>query len=65
VKPWVNRKKKIQAPVGRQKINERFYLSPLPGLGWFLVFNPRLTPWATLCRASGAELKIRFGKIWQ
>ncbi len=25
-------------------------LSPLPGLGWFGSLDPRLAPWATICR---------------
>jgi hypothetical protein len=29
-------------------------LPPLPGLGWFGGLDPRLTPWATIFRASGA-----------
>jgi hypothetical protein len=33
-------KKKLKPRQGRQTINERFYLSPLPELGLFLVFNP-------------------------
>jgi hypothetical protein len=47
--------KKFKPRQGRQKMNRRFYLSPLPGLGWFVAFDPRLTPWATICRASGAS----------
>jgi len=41
VKPWDARAKEIQARQGRQKMNERFCLSPLPRLGWFVVFDPR------------------------
>jgi hypothetical protein len=41
VKPWVDRAKETQPRQGRQKMNGWFYLSPLPGLGWFLVFDPR------------------------
>jgi hypothetical protein len=33
--------KKFMPRQGRQKMDERFYLSPLPGLGWFVVFDPR------------------------
>jgi hypothetical protein len=33
--------KKFKLRQGRQKINGWFYLSPLPGLGWFVVFDPR------------------------
>jgi hypothetical protein len=33
--------KKFKPRQGRQKMNGRFYLSPLPGLGWFVVFDPR------------------------
>jgi hypothetical protein len=35
-------KKKFKPRMGRQKIYERFYLSPLPGFGWLPVFYPRL-----------------------
>jgi hypothetical protein len=33
--------KKFKPRQGRQKMDGRFYLSPLPGLGWFVVFDPR------------------------
>jgi hypothetical protein len=56
-------KRKFKPRQGRQKINERFCLSPLPGLGWFRVFNSRLTSWATLYRASGAPEKIKLDAV--
>jgi hypothetical protein len=34
----------------------REILSPLPGLGWFYLANPRLTPWATVWRCSAATV---------
>ena len=44
-----------QAPEGRQNraLGERLPLSPLRGLACSRVY-PRLTPWATVWRASGA-----------
>jgi hypothetical protein len=32
---------KFKPRQGRQKLNGRFYLTPLPGLDWFVVFDPR------------------------
>jgi hypothetical protein len=46
--------KKSKPRQGRQKTNERFYLSPLTGLILFFVFYPRFQPWAILCRTYGA-----------
>ena len=33
---------------------EKYFLSPLPGLGLFCLVDPRLTPWATIYRHSVA-----------
>ena len=35
------------------------FLPPLPGLEPLADINPRLTPWATFCRASGAPVARR------
>ena len=42
------------SPVGAKEDLCAFNLSPLRGLIGFNLRNPRLTPWATVCRPSGA-----------
>jgi hypothetical protein len=39
------------------RIQKRF-LSPLPGLGGFCATDPRLAPWATVCRRSAASANL-------
>ncbi|MGO8836823.1 MAG: hypothetical protein ACLQAH_16910 [Limisphaerales bacterium] len=47
--------KKILSPAGAAENKQMaFSIAPV-GLGLFLSFNPRLTPWAIVFRASGAE----------
>src|SRR5258708_5448333 len=53
-KPWVNRPPLLQAPEGRKRLDRRGFLSPLRGFGSLCILSPRLTPWATVFRPSGA-----------
>jgi hypothetical protein len=55
VKPWVESLKAIQAPAGAAE-NKRTVLSVAPaGACGFCRTKPTVSPWATICRASGAE----------
>ena len=44
-----------KAPDGAKEISIGDFLPPLPGLGFHLATKPTVSPWATFCRASGAE----------
>ena len=55
MKPWVWPSIPFKPRMGRQKTSRRKLLSPHPGLDSFCSFNPRLAPWATLCRRSATR----------
>ena len=54
VSPGNTGRRRFPAPAGA-KANSRWILSPLRGSFRFTNANPRLTPWATLCRPYGAR----------
>ncbi len=60
--PWVDSGGRVKPRPGRQKMEPAgttALLPPLPGLGGSASADPRLTPWATLGRTSGAETAPR------
>jgi len=52
--PWVKRTKRIQPRRGRKKITGGWFSVAPSGAWMVLTTRPTVSPWATICRASGA-----------